>query len=65
MTEAEAAASEIVQEAQGGEDETQAPIHKSIPRILQTWVERGIKPKFHISEQGEGRCGNGNEGGWV
>ena len=26
--------------------------------ILQTWKRRNIKPKFHISEQGLGRCGH-------
>jgi UV DNA damage endonuclease len=29
-----------------------------IPRILSTWFKRQIKPKFHISEQGEGRVGH-------
>ena len=29
-----------------------------IPKILDTWTRRGIKPKFHISEQGAGRCGH-------
>ena len=28
-----------------------------IPKILKTWEKRGIKPKFHVSEQGEGRIG--------
>jgi UV DNA damage endonuclease len=27
-------------------------------RILRTWNDRGIKPKFHVSEQGNGRCGH-------
>jgi UV DNA damage endonuclease len=27
-------------------------------RILITWTKREIKPKFHISEQGNGRCGH-------
>jgi UV DNA damage endonuclease len=27
-------------------------------RILNTWIRRGIKPKFHISEQGCGRIGH-------
>jgi UV DNA damage endonuclease len=27
-------------------------------RILQTWTKREIKPKFHVSEQGNGRCGH-------
>lgn len=29
-----------------------------IPQILETWSSRGIKPKFHVSEQGSGRCGH-------
>ncbi len=29
-----------------------------IPLILKTWERRGIKPKFHVSEQGSGRCGH-------
>ena len=29
-----------------------------IPRILETWRKRGIKPKFHVSEQGSGRVGH-------
>ena len=29
-----------------------------IPLILETWKKRGIKPKFHVSEQGSGRCGH-------
>lgn len=29
-----------------------------IPQILETWCRRGIKPKFHVSEQGSGRCGH-------
>ena len=29
-----------------------------IPLILKTWEKRGIKPKFHISEQGTGKCGH-------
>ena len=29
-----------------------------IPYILETWRRRGIKPKFHVSEQGSGRCGH-------
>jgi UV DNA damage endonuclease len=26
--------------------------------ILETWSKRGIKPKFHVSEQGSGKCGH-------
>tara|TARA_B110001450_G_scaffold231778_1_gene233900 strand:- start:4 stop:954 length:951 start_codon:yes stop_codon:yes gene_type:complete len=29
-----------------------------IPKILQTWKKKNIKPKFHVSEQGSGRCGH-------
>ena len=29
-----------------------------IPAILKTWEKRGIKPKFHVSEQGSGKCGH-------
>ena len=29
-----------------------------IPKILKTWKKRNIKPKFHVSEQGNGRCGH-------
>ena len=29
-----------------------------IPKILATWSRRGIKPKFHVSEQGSGKCGH-------
>jgi UV DNA damage endonuclease len=28
-----------------------------VDRILHTWQRRGIKPKFHVSEQGEGKVG--------
>tara|TARA_Y100000389_G_C17429026_1_gene501388 strand:- start:89 stop:1102 length:1014 start_codon:yes stop_codon:yes gene_type:complete len=29
-----------------------------LPLILQTWKNRGLKPYFHISEQGSGRIGH-------
>jgi UV DNA damage endonuclease len=29
-----------------------------IPLILETWIKRNIKPKFHVSEQGSGRTGH-------
>ena len=29
-----------------------------IPDILASWSRRGIKPKFHVSEQGAGKCGH-------
>ena len=29
-----------------------------IPDILASWTNRGIKPKFHVSEQGSGRTGH-------
>lgn len=28
------------------------------PAVLATWQRRGIKPKFHVSEQGEGKVGH-------
>jgi UV DNA damage endonuclease len=28
-----------------------------IPLILETWKRKGIKPKFHVSEQGDGKIG--------
>ena len=36
----------------------QRPAEELIPEILETWNRRGIKPKFHISEQGPGRIGH-------
>ena len=29
-----------------------------MPLVLETWKRRNIKPKFHVSEQGSGRCGH-------
>jgi UV DNA damage endonuclease len=29
-----------------------------IPAVLDTWKRRGIKPKFHVSEQGCGKVGH-------
>ena len=29
-----------------------------IQAILETWERRDIKPKFHVSEQGSGKCGH-------
>jgi UV DNA damage endonuclease len=39
-------------------DEKYKPASEYIPEILETWIRRGIKPKFHVSEQGLGRCGH-------
>ena len=39
-------------------DEILQPADYYIPLILETWARRGIKPKFHVSEQGSGRCGH-------
>ena len=39
-------------------DETLQSADYYIPLILETWARRGIKPKFHVSEQGSGRCGH-------
>ena len=34
------------------------PASDYIPRILDSWKRRQIKPKFHVSEQGSGRLGH-------
>lgn len=34
---------------------------KLLPRILKTWSSRGLKPYFHISEQGDGKIGKHTE----
>ena len=39
-------------------DESFKSPHEYIPHILNTWNKRGIKPKFHVSEQGTGRIGH-------
>lgn len=39
-------------------DEEFAAPEEYIGRILETWRRRNIKPKFHVSEQGAGRCGH-------
>lgn len=39
-------------------DEEFKPAEYYIPLILETWKRRGIKPKFHVSEQGSGRTGH-------
>ena len=39
-------------------DETHLAAEEYIPHILTSWERRGIKPKFHVSEQGEGRVGH-------
>tara|TARA_B100001778_G_C18557387_1_gene616065 strand:- start:16 stop:990 length:975 start_codon:yes stop_codon:yes gene_type:complete len=39
-------------------DETLKYPEEYIPEILETWARRGIKPKFHVSEQGAGRIGH-------
>uniref|UniRef100_A0A6C0LIB0 Uncharacterized protein n=1 Tax=viral metagenome TaxID=1070528 RepID=A0A6C0LIB0_9ZZZZ len=39
-------------------DEKFLPASEYIPRILESWKRRGIKPKFHVSEQGSGRVGH-------
>ena len=39
-------------------DEVFLPAGDYIPDILKSWTDRGIKPKFHVSEQGSGRCGH-------
>ena len=39
-------------------DETFKDPGEYIAEILETWKRRNIKPKFHVSEQGSGRCGH-------
>ena len=39
-------------------DEQLEPPEFYIPLVLETWRRRGIKPKFHVSEQGAGRLGH-------
>ena len=34
------------------------PAEEYIARILATWTRRHLKPKFHVSEQGSGKCGH-------
>ena len=34
------------------------PAADYIPDILESWKRKGIKPKFHVSEQGSGRVGH-------
>jgi UV DNA damage endonuclease len=39
-------------------DEEFSPASEYIPQILDTWKEKDIKPKFHVSEQGSGKIGH-------
>ena len=39
-------------------DEKLKPAPDYILDILNSWKNRNIKPKFHVSEQGAGRCGH-------
>ena len=39
-------------------EQTFRPPQDYISEILGTWTRRGIKPKFHVSEQGSGRTGH-------
>ena len=39
-------------------DEKFEPPEYYIPLILDTWKKKGIKPKFHVSEQGSGKIGH-------
>ena len=39
-------------------DEEFSPASEYIPQILDTWSQKGIKPKFHVSEQGSGKIGH-------
>jgi len=42
--------------AQNPDEEFEEPEYY-IPLILETWRKKGIKPKFHVSEQGYGKVG--------
>lgn len=39
-------------------NEEQKSIKTLMPRILKTWERRGLKPYFHLSEQGSGKIGH-------
>ena len=39
-------------------DETQKSVSSMMDRILATWTKRGLKPYFHISQQGSGKTGH-------
>ena len=39
-------------------DEIQEPVEDMIPEVLETWSDREMKIKFHVSEQGSGRVGH-------
>lgn len=39
-------------------EETFEPPEFYMKGILESWKFRGIKPKFHVSEQGSGKCGH-------
>jgi len=39
-------------------DETQTSIDNIMPRILKTWTSLNMRPKFHVSEQGNGPAGH-------
>ncbi len=39
-------------------DEEFKSAEEYIPDILESWSRRNIKPKFHVSEQGRGKCGH-------
>ena len=39
-------------------DEEFSPASEYIPQILDTWKDKDIKPKFHVSEQGSGKIGH-------
>ena len=39
-------------------NETQESADSLMPKVLNTWKKRGLKPYFHISEQGSGKIGH-------
>ena len=39
-------------------EETFRDPREYIPLVLESWTDKGIKPKFHVSEQGSGKIGH-------
>jgi UV DNA damage endonuclease len=38
------------------DEETQESTQDLLPRIVNTWLVRGMRPKFHLSDQAPGKC---------
>ncbi|SNW61989.1 endonuclease [Orpheovirus IHUMI-LCC2] len=37
---------------------TQESLYTLVPKVVHTWWRKGLRPKFHISEQGTGKIGH-------